>query len=584
MDAKIEELLRQVKRCVEEVNVLLTQSLNEDIISPINTLIKCVYVMQNVIPEVDYKEYKDYFESFSAFCKQCTNLEFLQENLEMLASSVKVFGECVEALQGEQAPCTALSSDDALMISFLEYIELNKVVGGESLLQIESDATIEHWIYGNCPALTYNTTDLYEMNIADESYDYCICSYLPENMQEAANTLQELYRILKKDGMGMFFSSLPLEDVLNQIPESDFFVHMLENEFSVLYVLVKQEGELEDLINQKKNDREKAKRDEPLVSVILPSYNHEKYIGEAIESVLNQTYRNIEFLIADDASTDGTVEKILQYEDKIDQIHLFEENTKGKVTQFLREQAKGKYIAVMHSDDVWAPDKLEMQVAYMENHPECGACFTGCDCIDEDGVKKNNALFYEGNMKKEQWLRYFYEHSNCLVHPSILIHRELYIDLFIRSGAQMFWQLPDYWMWVNLVQQKEIHIIEKKLTFFRWHEKSENKNISAGTKESEKRHKVEETYIWYNTFKKLDDKFFLEAFGDMLIKKDASSEMEVMCEKLFVLLRPRLQCFKQAAVFYMYDICQVPGMLEFLEREYQWNRNKILQVAASMYE
>lgn len=133
-------------------------------------------------------------------------------------------------------------------------------------------------------------------------------------------------------------------------------------------------------------------------------------------------------------------------------------------------------------------------------------------------------------------------------------------------------------MWINLIQKREIHIIEKELTFFRMHNNDINKNTSAGTKENNMRHIVEETYIWYDSFKRMNNEYFLKAFKDMLIKEDAASEQEVMCEKLFVLLRPRIKEFRQAAIFYMYDICQIPGMMEFLEENYQWTRKDIAQV------
>lgn len=542
-----------------------------------------------------------------------------------------------ETLNAEEylCPICGASDRDRMMIAFLQRLELDKSTVEESLLQIAPAKSIEHWINGNCPSLVYHSTDLYMKNVTftadiqdmhqikEESYDFFICSHVLEHVKDDRKAMKELHRILKKDGFGLFLVPIALDqeqtdeewglseeenwrrfgqgdhcrrygktDMIRRLQDAGFYVHALNKDFfgaetfyecgltdtSVLYVLVKQRGTIEELISQRKNKRKHAEMEQPLVSVIMPAYNHAKYVEKAIESVLNQTYRNYEFLVADDGSTDGTAEIILKYEDKIDQIHLFDMNTGGRLGEFLRECAKGKYVAMMHSDDVWALDKLQMQVAYMESHPECGACFTGCACINGEGNEIASEQFIMDNMSKEQWFRYFYEHSNCLAHPSVLIHRELYLELYNKNTCRMFWQLPDYWMWINLIQKKEIHIIEKELTFFRMHNNDINKNTSAGTKENNMRHIVEETYIWYDSFKRMDNEYFLKAFKDMLIKEDAASEQEVMCEKLFVLLRPRIKNFRQAAIFYMYDICQIPGMMEFLEENYQWTRKDIAQI------
>ena len=127
----------------------------------------------------------------------------------------------------------------------------------------------------------------------------------------------------------------------------------------------------------------------PLVSIVTPSYNAEKYIAETINSVLNQTYQNWEMLIVDDISTDGTLDVIKRYTDKDDRIKSFVLEEKGGASlarnKAIRE-AKGKYIAFLDADDVWKVDKLEKQVAFME---ENGYDFTYHDyeLIDENSER-----------------------------------------------------------------------------------------------------------------------------------------------------------------------------------------------------
>lgn len=180
-----------------------------------------------------------------------------------------------------------------------------------------------------------------------------------------------------------------------------------------------------------------------LVTVVMSAYNHGKYVARAIESVLNQTFREIYFVVADDASTDNTVDVLMQYENEIDEIHLYDINSGHGRCRTLILNAQTKYIAMINSDDYWERMKLEKQVAYMEKHPECAACFTWCNEVDEEGKPSENQVFQVGNRTKEEWMYRFWEAGNCLAHPSVLVRREIYQELFRKNNA-VFRQLPDF--------------------------------------------------------------------------------------------------------------------------------------------
>ena len=107
----------------------------------------------------------------------------------------------------------------------------------------------------------------------------------------------------------------------------------------------------------------------PLVSVLMAVYNGEKYLLEAIESILNQTYTNFEFLIINDGSTDSTEEIILSYSDQRIRYIKNEQNLKliASLNKGL-DLAKGKYIARMDADDISLPDRLEKQVNFLERN------------------------------------------------------------------------------------------------------------------------------------------------------------------------------------------------------------------------
>ena len=110
---------------------------------------------------------------------------------------------------------------------------------------------------------------------------------------------------------------------------------------------------------------------EPLVSIITPCFNAEKYIRQTIESVLNQTYKNFEMIIVDDISTDKSVEIIREYSKKDDRIKLIVAKEKigasGARNVALREM-QGQYAAFLDSDDIWLPTKLEKQVKFMQDN------------------------------------------------------------------------------------------------------------------------------------------------------------------------------------------------------------------------
>lgn len=551
----------------------------------------------------------------------------------------KVIPHISETLSASEytCPCCGSSDRDRLIISMLKKLRLQEGYYRESLLQIAPSSAIEHWIHGNCPPLQYDSTDLFMENvtftsdiqnmkdIADESYDYIICSHVLEHVQDDRKAMRELFRILKQNGFCLFLVPIALDmkeideewglseeenwrrfgqndhcrryakqGLLERLQAEGFTVHALDKDFfgnalfyengftdtSVLYVLTKEQGDIQRLIQKKIKSREQEEETHPLVSVLMSAYNHEKYVGKAIESVLDQTYQNFEFLIADDCSADNTVEEILKYEDRIDEIHVFDENAYGR-TPFLCERAKGKYIAIIHSDDLWEKDKLKQQVLYMENHSEAAACFTGGLCIHEDGTPMDLELFLMENRKKEEWMRYFYYNGNCLSHPSVLIKREVYNYLLQQSWIGMFRQLPDFWIWMKLIQKHEIHVIERELIRFRFHESGTNMNTSARTKENGIRHANEECYLWYDTIKKMDNEYFLKSFRKELINKNANTAEEVLCEKFFVLNNSNKSYLHHAALFFLYDVFQDQKVMSVLETKYHFGFGDIYKISGT---
>jgi len=212
---------------------------------------------------------------------------------------------------------------------------------------------------------------------------------------------------------------------------------------------------------------------EPIkVSVILTSYNHAKYLREAIDSVLQQTFRDFELIIWDDASIDESWQIITSYTDP--RIQIFRNETTKRI-EYLRtaisEIANGEYIAIHHSDDVWEPQKLEKQVAFLDANPQIGAVFTQAQIINEDGrpLQDPNHFYYkifeQPNRTRHEWLNFFFYQGNALCHPSVLIRKLCYEKCGLyRYGLA---QSPDFDMWVRLCLKYEIHVLPEKLVRFR---------------------------------------------------------------------------------------------------------------------
>ena len=215
----------------------------------------------------------------------------------------------------------------------------------------------------------------------------------------------------------------------------------------------------------------------PKVSVILTSFNHEKYIREAINSALNQTYDNFELIIWDDASADGSWAVIKSYSDPRIKAFRNEITKRGisNINKAISEVAEGEYIAIHHSDDVWEPDKLEKQVAYLDAHSEIGAVFTWAQIIDEHGAKLDGDWFNQEDKSRWQWLNQLFHEQNHLNHPSVLIRKQCYQDVGgYRYGLA---QTGDAEMWSRVLIKFPIHVIQEKLTI---HRKFSDKSNTSG--------------------------------------------------------------------------------------------------------
>ena len=149
----------------------------------------------------------------------------------------------------------------------------------------------------------------------------------------------------------------------------------------------------------------------PLISVLLPVYNEEKYISQSIESVLNQTYRNFELIIIDDGSTDNSIDIINSYNDP--RIILLKNERNLHIAKSLNngfQHASGDFIARIDGNDIAVNTRFEKQMHYLSNHPKCGVVFSPVLKIDEDG---NSSDIVNGNYIRHELIQAHMFFRNC---------------------------------------------------------------------------------------------------------------------------------------------------------------------------
>lgn len=204
-----------------------------------------------------------------------------------------------------------------------------------------------------------------------------------------------------------------------------------------------------------------------LISVIMAVYNDEKYIKEAIDSVLGQTYQDFEFIIIDDGSTDGTLQIIQSYRDaRI--LLLKNEKNKGLPYSLNRgiEAAKGKYIARMDGDDICFPQRLEKQLFYMENHSHITICGS------------NRLLFGDGKFIKcnspetSEQLKVRMLFGTPIAHPSWFIRKSDFDKYHFRYNEN-FRRSQDYELFYRVVQSCQAACVQEPLLKYRVAPKSE---------------------------------------------------------------------------------------------------------------
>lgn len=200
----------------------------------------------------------------------------------------------------------------------------------------------------------------------------------------------------------------------------------------------------------------------PKISVLMPAYNVEKYIAEAIESILCQTFTDFEFIIINDGSTDNTADIVRKYDDP--RIRFIDNKQNQGLISVLNQGldlCQGEYIARMDSDDIALPERFAKQVKYLDEHPDVVVVGAWTQLFG----KLHDVCKYLPNIK----LMDLVIHGNQVAHPAAMLRTSVLRTNNIYYNSA-YTHVEDYDLWTILLGYGEIHNIQEILLNYRWHD------------------------------------------------------------------------------------------------------------------
>jgi len=202
-----------------------------------------------------------------------------------------------------------------------------------------------------------------------------------------------------------------------------------------------------------------------LVSVIMPVYNREEYVGYAISSILDQTYSNVEVVAVNDGSTDRSLQILREFEDKYPgKVVVIDQANQGQVASRNNaiSQAKGRYIAFLDSDDLWQPTKLEKQMPLFND--VVGLVYCAVDNINEDGEKIDTELC-ESDCRGDIYPKLLV--SNRMTGGTVVVRR----DVIDKVGVfDTDFPAAENWdLWIRVCKVSEADFVNEPLVQYRFH-------------------------------------------------------------------------------------------------------------------
>lgn len=235
----------------------------------------------------------------------------------------------------------------------------------------------------------------------------------------------------------------------------------------------------------------------PLVSIVFTSYNHKEFLKQALDSIVNQTYSNIEIIVVDDCSTDGSQEILLQYKHLPNINLILSETNSGSYvnsTNLGATYAKGEYILFAQCDDFAVSVQVEKLVEAMQNNPNVGVVYSKSNLVDEHGVKfLDDFKGRESQFKKHIKKTFFIEGSKmkdflcfaCVI-PNLsaaLIRLDLYKK--VNGLSKKYLVVADWEFWLDLTEVTNFYYLPEPLNNFRQHGTTIRSSVKIKTQISE---------------------------------------------------------------------------------------------------
>lgn len=212
-------------------------------------------------------------------------------------------------------------------------------------------------------------------------------------------------------------------------------------------------------------------KNNPLVSVVLSTYNDEKYLRASIEAVLAQTYKNFEFIIWNDGSNDSTEDIIKSFTDERIRYFYHDNTGLGKALALACKEAKGKYIARIDGDDICLPYRLEKEVEYLETHTNTVLVSSSVFYIDKEGTVLGCSYPWTWNRNIKHLLN--------IVHPASMFRRDIYERT---CGYLDIKSAQDRVLWSKMSKFGKFAIIKDPLIQYRWVQTSLSHAIDQSSK------------------------------------------------------------------------------------------------------
>lgn len=264
----------------------------------------------------------------------------------------------------------------------------------------------------------------------------------------------------------------------------------------------------------------------PLVSVIMTAYNEEKYIAEAIQSILNQTYKNLELIIVNDGSTDRTLDIIKKFSDN--RIKLINNKRNLGASESSNrgiEIAKGKYIARMDADDISLPSRIEKQIDFLEYNTDIHVIGTWIKVIFEDLIESNVLWKYDFDSEKIRSSLIF---NPGVAHPTLMFRREVLVNTKYNTS---YGSAIDYDLYSRLPREVKFSNIQETLLYYRRHDNQMSTGITSKQQQNAKRVRLKMLKKMGVTPTKLELELHQE-ISNGIISNFSLSEMIVWLEKL----------------------------------------------------